>query len=75
MVGETVDNRGNWLPKTEEAGAKDTRFYNPKYDELKKDPAMFELMEAIKRNHLKNQEGLNYRSRLYLDFPRFRKDN
>lgn len=73
VVGETVDNKGNWLPKTEEAGAKDTRFYNPKYDELKKDPAMFELMEAIKRNHLKNQEGLNYRSRLYLDFPRFRK--
>lgn len=75
IVGKTVDNRGNWLPKTVEDGAKDKRFYNEKYDEIKSNPALFELMEKMKEHHLKNQEGLNYKSRLYLDFPRFKMGN
>jgi len=73
IVGETIDNRGRWLPKT--AGAKDNRFINEKYDELRtSDPALFAVLEKLKEHHLKNQEGLGKNSKLYLDFPRFQKN-
>ena len=32
----------------------------------------FKLLEAIKKQRLKNQEDSPYASRMYLDFPRFR---
>lgn len=76
IVGETVDNQGKWLPKTEEQGAVDDRFVNKEYFDLKNDdPALFRALERLKEHHLKNQEGLNYKSKLYLDYPRFRKSN
>jgi hypothetical protein len=78
IIGETIDNQGEWLPKTEEDGAKDARFKNEKYYDLKnstdpKKQAEFALLEKLKEHHLRNQEGLSKRSKLYLDFPRFRK--
>ncbi len=76
IIGVTVDNKGNWLPKTMEQGAADDRYINQEYYDLKKkDPNMAEVLSKITEHHLKNQEGLGYKSRLYLDFPRFRKSN
>ena len=78
IIGQTIDNQGEWLPK--EDGAKDGRFRNDKYYEMKTstDPrvqAQFKLLEKVKQYHLENQQGLSNRSKLYLDFPRFRKSN
>lgn len=80
LVGETIDNQGEWLPKTKAQGAKDDRFRNDKYYELMEssDPkkqALFQLLEKAKEVHVDNQKGLARRSKLYLDFPRFRKSN
>ena len=80
IIGQTIDNQGEWLPKTKAEGAKDDRFRNDKYFELKEstDPkkqALFQLLEKAKEVHIDNQKGLARRSKLYLDFPRFRKSN
>lgn len=76
VVGETVDNRGNWLPKTMNQGAADGRYINTDYYDMQRNnPALFEVLEKLKAHHLKNQEGLSSRSKLYLDFPRYRKSN
>ena len=76
IVGVTADNKGQWLPKTMEQGAKDDRYQNKKYYELQqKEPALFEVLEKLTKHHLKNQEGLSHNSKLYLDFPRFRKES
>jgi hypothetical protein len=76
VVGETTDNRGNWLPKTSKQGAADDRYINQEYFDLqRRDPATFKLLEKLKEHHLRNQEGLSKRSKLYLDFPRYRKSN
>ena len=40
-----------------------------------KEQALFRVLEIIKKNHLQNQEGLSYNSRLGLDIPRYRKEN
>jgi len=74
IVGVTVDNRGQWLPKTEDQGAFDDKYINKKYYRIKEqNKPLFELLEAMTKHHLKNQEGLNYKSKLYLDYPRFKK--
>ncbi len=84
IIGVTKDNQGQFLPKSREEMAKNTelsdedkfQFINDDYYKLQKeDPAKFALLEKLKEHHLKNQEGLSYRSKLYLDFPRFRKGN
>ena len=80
ILGETIDNQGQWLPKSVEDGAKDDRFRNEKYHAMKNstDPkvqAQFKLLEKVKQYHLENQQGLANRSKLYLDFPRYRKSN
>ena len=73
-VGKTVDNRGNWLPKTLSEGAVDDRYINPAYDKLRKErPEAFAVLEKFKEFHLKFQEGLPRESRLYLQIPRYRK--
>jgi hypothetical protein len=36
---------------------------------------MFEILQVITKNHLKNQDGVGKRGKLYLDFPRFEKSN
>lgn len=73
-VGKTVDNRGNFLPKTLAEGAVDDRYINPAYEKLRREkPAAFAVMEKFKEYHLKFQEGLPKESRLYLEIPRYRK--
>jgi hypothetical protein len=76
IEGVTVDNKGKWLPKTMQQGAKDNKYVNERYFEMQKnDPDMFAALEVLKKHHLKNQEGLSNRSKLYMDYPRFRKSN
>ena len=74
IVGKTVDNRGIWLPKSMEDGAKDDRYINKEYFNLQqRDPDLFKLLEKAKELHLKHQEGGHRRSKVYLSFPRFEK--
>ncbi len=74
IVGKTVDNAGNWLPKTMEAGAKDDRYINKDYYRLREtNKDLYNLLEKMKEIHLKHQSGLSKKSKLYLDFPRYRK--
>lgn len=74
IVGKTVDNTGNWLPKTIEQGAKDDRYINKDYARVRQNqPDLFNLLEKMKEIHLNNQKGLNKKSKLYLDMPRYRK--
>ena len=82
IPGVTKDNRGNFLPKSKEEMSKNTslsdkdkyRYINEDYEALKvKNPAMFTLLEKLKKHHLANQEGLSYHSKLYYDIPRYRK--
>ena len=76
ILGATKDNQGNFLPKTLGDGAKDDRFINKDYDVLRQEnPELFKVLEKLTKHHLANQEGLSYRSRLYLDIPRYRKSN
>lgn len=71
IVGDTVDNRGNWLPRLDVANSP---YINQEYFRLQKeDPKLFAVLKKMSEHHLKNQEGLGYKSRLYLDVPRFRK--
>lgn len=73
IIGTTVDNQYNWLPKTMEQGAKDSKYMNERYQEIKKDPALFDVLETLKEYHLRYQEGLAKGSKLYYDVPRYRK--
>jgi hypothetical protein len=71
-VGVTVDNMGNYLPRLDVA---DSPYINHEYLKMKDtDPAHYAILEAMKKHHLKNQEGAPMKSRLYLDIPRFRKN-
>lgn len=67
IVGVTIDNRGNWLPKE----LSNSPYRNEKYYSLSADEK--ELLEKLTKYHLTNQQGLDRKSKLYLDFPRFRK--
>ena len=74
IVGKTVDNKGNWLPKTIEEGAIDDKYYNPKYDILKNnDPDKFAVLEKMKEYHLKFQESAPRESKLYYQIPKYYK--
>lgn len=69
-VGTTVDNRGNFLPKTESSNRyRNTAYYNLKQN----DPEAFKFMEDIKAQYLKGQEGSKNQDRLYLAFPKTQK--
>lgn len=73
-VGKHVDNRGNWLPRTLQEGAKDDLYINKAYDDLKKNsPEKATVLEIITKYTLQFQEDKAKYSRLYLDIPRFRK--
>lgn len=73
VVGKTVDNRGNWLPKTVSEGAKDDLYENKLYDRLRKsNPAAFKVLEKMKEYHLNFQKDAPRESRLYLEAPRYR---
>lgn len=72
IVGKTVDNRGNFLPKTMAEGAKDNLYENKEYFDLQKnDKAAFDVLEKMKDYHLKFQEEMPRESRLYLQVPRY----
>jgi len=86
VIGSTVDNQGNFLPKTRQqmeqmvAMGKVSEedafiFMNEEYENMDKDSAEFRLLEKLKRYHLMNQEGADYNSKLYLQMPRYRKSN
>lgn len=75
VVGVTVDNKYNWLPKTVEQGAKDSLYINEEYEAMKSNPDEFRALEKMKEWHLKNQDGISNKGRLYYDFPRYRKEN
>jgi hypothetical protein len=75
-VGVHRDNSGSdngWLPKQIEGSP----YYNERYHKLASAPEgtqenkLFKILQVITKNHLKNQEGLGKRGKLYLDFPRF----
>ena len=75
IVGVTVDNRGRWLPKNMDQNPADDRYINEKYEEMRQsDPNLFNVLEKLTQHHLKNQEGLGNRAKLYLDFPRFMRE-
>lgn len=69
ILGVTKDNKGNWLPKD----IPGSPFLNEKYAAL--NAADKALLEKLTEHHLRNQEGLDRNSKLYLDFPRFSKSN
>lgn len=72
-VGVHVDNKGEWLPREDVA---DNIYRNEEYYKfVENDKTGNELLEKLTKNHLKNQENLDRRSKLYLDFPRFEKSN
>jgi len=67
IVGVTVDNRGDWLPKD----VPNSPYLNDSYTKL--NAADKAVLDKLTEHHLRNQEGLDRKSKLYLDFPRFRK--
>ena len=75
IVGKTVDNlnlKGNFLPKTLAQGAPDNRYINQAYFDLaNNNPKAFEVLEMLKKHHLKIQSDFAPESRLYLDIPRY----
>ena len=73
-VGKTIDNRGNWLPRTLKDGAKDDRYINKDYEKLKnQSPEKFKILQTLTKYLLEFQEGKARSSKLYLDVPRMRK--
>lgn len=75
IVGVTIDNQRHWLPKLTE----DNPYRNNEYFKLStstdpKERALFEVLQKMTYHHLKNQEGLGYKEKLYMDIPRFQKD-
>ncbi len=68
IIGVHKDNRGEWLPKQDV----NSPYYNQAYFDLQKnDPKLFKLLEFLKEEHLKSQDGLSKRGKLYYDFPRY----
>lgn len=73
IIDDTVDNKGQWLPRLD---VKDSPYVNQEYLKLKnEDPKLFNVLDKMTKHHLSYQEGLGYKSRLYLDVPRFRKNS
>jgi hypothetical protein len=73
ILGITVDNLDSYLPRLD---IPNSPFIDQEYLEMQKtDPKYFAILEVMKKHHLKNQQNLPKKSRLYLDIPRFRKDN
>jgi len=76
IVGKTVDNRGNFLPKEYDPAsaesAYDNKYKNEEYYNLKAtNSPTFKLLEAIKEQYLKFQEDGLVSSRLYYDYANF----
>jgi hypothetical protein len=76
IIGKTIDNKGNFLPKALEDRdpGVDDKYINQEYYRIKNtNPQLFNILEKLKEHHLRNQQGLDAYSKLYLDFPRFTK--
>jgi hypothetical protein len=77
IIGIHKDNRGDFLPKNVEGSP----YINEEYFRLKNAPVgsednkLFKVLEKITELHLKYQEGIGKRGKLYMDFPRFEKSN
>ena len=76
-VGKYIDNKGNFLPRPYEPGnaesAVDNKYINPEYQSIKNtEKARFALLETMKEEYIKAQEGIGNSEKLYLDFARFR---
>lgn len=76
VVGQTVNNKGEFLPKEYKPGqknsAKTNQFMNKQYYDLQRtNPNAFELVEALKEEYLKIQEDKGIGSKLYYDYPNF----
>ena len=74
-VGKVIDNRGNPLPRPYNPGSKNSaktdRFINKEYQQMDKNSARFQLIEAIKEYTLKTQDKMSNYGKLYLDVPRY----
>ena len=76
-IGKYIDNKGNFLPRPYEPGniesAVDSKYINPEYNNIKNNErSRFQLLETMKEEYLKAQEGIGANEKLYLDFARFR---
>ena len=70
IVGQTVDNRGRWLPKAEPTNM----YKNNAYEALRmNDPKKFQFLGVLKEQYLKMQEGAEDQDKLYLSYPQIRK--
>lgn len=76
VVGETITNKGEWLPKSREQGApEDSPYINQAYYDLQKnDPKTFKILQKVSQFHLDNQKGIGKHAKLYMDLPRFEKN-
>lgn len=89
-VGVIIDNMGNYLPKSRISEVKnpltskmdkvdvapDDTYVNEAYYALDNtDSAKFKLLNKVRNWHVKFQDGLSRDSKLYMDLPRFRKEN
>jgi hypothetical protein len=76
-IGVHKDNRGEWLPKQ----IANSPYINERYFQLKNaDPSstdgkLYKLLKFITKEHLKTQEGVGKRGKLYMDFPRYGMSN
>lgn len=75
IIGETIDNKGNYLPRLD---VNNSLYINQEYFRLKnstneKDKTLFKMLEIHTKYLLNGQEGLPNRNKLYLDLPRLRK--
>jgi multidrug efflux pump subunit AcrA (membrane-fusion protein) len=81
IIGDTVDNKGNWLPKKLIDGAKDDKYINKDYYNLvneasksEKKKALLQILDTHKEFTLKAQENLGWANKLYLDVPSLHKE-
>lgn len=69
IVGVHITNKGidDFLPRTD---VEDKRYLNPAYDNMTAPDK--ELLNKVVEWHLKSQEGLGRKAKLWLDIPRYR---
>lgn len=80
IVGVHISNKGkhDYLPRLTDPV--DNKYINDRYFQLKSAPKgsddakLFKVLEALKEYHLENQQGLERSKKLYMDYPRNRKN-
>jgi len=67
------DNKGRWLPKTEEQNGGDATYIDKSFMELlENDPAAFRALDYLKNIYLSEQDKLDISQRSYLTYPKER---